>query len=65
MSAGTCVDCGGWFANALMVGAVETGSGPGVIVYACPEHARVRARFASAPEWLREDVAALDRNERK
>lgn len=46
-----------------MVGAIESGSGPGVILYACPEHARTRARRWDAPEWLPGDVAAFDEGE--
>ncbi|NGO73419.1 hypothetical protein [Streptomyces boncukensis] len=38
-----------------MIDAVETGSGPGAILYACPPCARTYALSPLAPDWLRED----------
>lgn len=43
-----------------MVAIIEAGSGPGGTIYACPDHARMRAERIDAPPWLREDIAALD-----
>ena len=55
-----CVDCGVYRLDAVMVAIIEAGSGPGGTVYACPDHARMRAERIDAPTWLRKDVAALD-----
>ncbi|GAA2105334.1 hypothetical protein GCM10009801_81650 [Streptomyces albiaxialis] len=48
-----CILCQEPTPHPVMVDAVETGSGPGAILYACPPCARVYARSPMAPAWLR------------
>ncbi|GAA2060884.1 hypothetical protein GCM10009801_02790 [Streptomyces albiaxialis] len=55
-----CARCGGATDEPVMIGAVEAGSGPGAIVYACPPCARSYAEKWYAPEWLRAELAARD-----
>lgn len=52
-----CARCGVDTGEPVMIAAVETGSGPGAIVYACPPCARAYARTPLAPEWLRQELA--------
>lgn len=58
-----CIDCGSTTNGAVMVGQVEAGSGPGAILYACIDHARVRARQSTAPGWLPAAVAEFEAQE--
>ncbi|MGW8374348.1 hypothetical protein [Streptomyces sp. ODS28] len=44
-----------------MIDAVEVGSGPGFIVYACPPCAHAYAATPFAPAWLREDLGLPER----
>lgn len=60
MTAAYCCVCERWDPDALLVRVVETGSGPGGMVYACLTDARVLARRSDTPDWLREDLAKLD-----
>ncbi|MGW8378053.1 hypothetical protein [Streptomyces sp. ODS28] len=46
-----CCECGVWDTDAVLVRIVETGSGTGGMIYACPQH---------APDWLRQSVADTD-----
>ncbi|MFG3253676.1 hypothetical protein [Streptomyces sp. NPDC048172] len=48
-----CFQCQGWSENTILVAVVETGSGPGGMVYACRAHAREFARGQDAPDWLK------------
>ena len=48
-----CVLCEEATHRPVMIDAIETGSGPGAILYACPPCARVYALSPRAPEWLR------------
>ncbi|MFJ8231691.1 hypothetical protein ACIQ9E_17300 [Streptomyces sp. NPDC094448] len=45
-SGGPCVVCGRVSGAAVEVGYLERGSGPGLVQYACPEHA---AAFSPGP----------------
>ena len=58
-----CIDCGATTSGAVMVGQVEAGSGPGAILYACIDHARVRAHQRTAPVWLPGAVAEFEAQE--
>lgn len=58
-----CIDCGTTTDGAIMVAAIEGGSGPGAILYACIDHARARAKQSSAPSWLPEAIAEFDARE--
>lgn len=60
MSAGYCSLCDAPCRGGILIQHVESGSGPGGMVYACPEHARERATRPDAPAWLRAAVANLD-----
>ncbi|MFG3259430.1 hypothetical protein [Streptomyces sp. NPDC048172] len=53
-----CARCHRMTGDPVMIGAVESGSGPGAIVYACPSCALEYAANWFAPDWLREDLAA-------
>ncbi|NGO71207.1 hypothetical protein [Streptomyces boncukensis] len=55
---GLCVRCHQVTDDPVMIGAVESGSGPGSILYACPPCAREYAENWFAPAWLREELAA-------
>ncbi|NGO73710.1 hypothetical protein [Streptomyces boncukensis] len=57
---GWCTVCEARVPDSMAVAYVETGSGPGRIVEACVRHARELARSTVAPDWLRDDIAALD-----
>jgi hypothetical protein len=58
-----CIDCGSTTNGAIMVAQRESGSGPGIIYYACIDHARGRATRRDAPEWLSNDIAAFEARE--
>lgn len=55
-----CCVCERWFGETVLVRVVETGSGPGGMLYGCVPHARMLAARPDAPDWLREDLAKLD-----
>ncbi|WP_326690760.1 MULTISPECIES: hypothetical protein [unclassified Streptomyces] len=57
---GHCVRCGRRVREAMTVAMVQGSSGPGRTVDACLPHAREYAAYALAPQWLRDDLAALD-----
>lgn len=61
LSPGRCCRCEREVRDAILVAVVEAGSGPGGLVSACEAHAREFALYPLAPEWLREDLATLDR----
>jgi hypothetical protein len=58
---GRCVRCGRRVAETITVARVRGSSGPDRIVEACLPHAREYATHVLAPQWLRDDLAALDR----
>lgn len=60
MSAGYCSLCEAPCRNALLVQCIDSGSGPGTMLYACPDHARQLATRPDAPTWLRTAIADLD-----
>ncbi|NGO69307.1 hypothetical protein [Streptomyces boncukensis] len=57
---GWCLRCERRVPDSMAVAYVETGSGPGGIVEACVRHARQLAASPAAPQWLKDDIAALD-----
>ncbi|OEV04168.1 hypothetical protein [Streptomyces oceani] len=57
---GECCRCRAQAEERMTVALVQGNSGPGWSTYACVPCARVYARSPLAPEWLREDLAALD-----
>ncbi|WP_344563669.1 hypothetical protein [Streptomyces axinellae] len=58
---GHCCHCDR-YRDAVMAVAIEGGnSGPGYLVEACVPHARALAARVLAPQWLRDDLAELDR----
>ncbi|MDJ1134429.1 hypothetical protein [Streptomyces iconiensis] len=61
LAPGHCCRCEAWVLDAVPVAVVEAGSGPGGLVSACEAHARELAAYPLAPDWLREDLAVLDR----
>lgn len=58
--AGECAACHRYAHERVLVAAVESGSGPGGLVYGCLPCARTRARSPFAPAWLAEDLAVID-----
>ncbi|WP_369209189.1 hypothetical protein [Streptomyces sp. PU-14G] len=60
MSGGHCLPCGQWREETVVVAVVEVNSGPGRLVEACLPHAREYAAYPLAPQWLRDDLAALE-----
>lgn len=54
-----CLVCGEG-TDTLMVGAIEGGSGPGRILYACRPHAREFAARPDAPQWLKNNFSPQD-----
>lgn len=44
----TCIKCKHVHPDAILVDVIETGSGPGGMIYTCLEHARIYAQFATA-----------------
>ncbi|MDT0382395.1 hypothetical protein RM572_26910 [Streptomyces sp. DSM 42041] len=61
--AGTCALCEEYAAERMTVAMVQGNSGPGWSRYACLPCARLLVASAFAPQWLREDVARLDKIE--
>jgi hypothetical protein len=57
---GHCCRCDKYVKQAVDVAYVPGNSGPGYIVRACIPHARRLARYQLAPQWLKDDLAALD-----
>ncbi len=56
-----CARCRRTTYEPVMIDAVEVGSGPGFIVYACPPCAHAYAATPFAPAWLREDLGLPER----
>ncbi|GAB2799060.1 hypothetical protein [Streptomyces daliensis] len=49
-----CCECGEWSADAVLVQVIESGSGPGGLLYACRAPcAVICAGRHCAPDWLR------------
>ncbi|WP_159788194.1 hypothetical protein [Streptomyces sp. NHF165] len=44
----------------MAVAYAQGNSGPGKVLEACEVHARVYAALWFAPQWLKDDIAALD-----
>lgn len=55
-----CQDCGVWRTDAVIVEHIAQNTGPGVLRYACPDHARERAHWVGAPDWLRKKFGVQD-----
>ncbi|MFG3259406.1 hypothetical protein [Streptomyces sp. NPDC048172] len=55
-----CARCRRGTDEPVMIGAVEAGSGPGAILYACPPCARAYAEKWYAPDWLRAELAVRE-----
>ncbi|MFD1828709.1 hypothetical protein ACFSJS_03380 [Streptomyces desertarenae] len=53
-----CCRCERLTDRPVLVGVVESGSGPGGMLYACPDHARWFATLPHAPQWLRDELHA-------
>ncbi|MBO8189311.1 hypothetical protein [Streptomyces spirodelae] len=60
VGAGYCLPCGQWCDRTVVVALVHVNSGPGRAVEACLPHAREYAAYPLAPQWLRDDLAAVD-----
>lgn len=58
--AGECAVCKEHAHERTLIAAVESGSGPGGLVYGCLPCARLRARSPFAPEWLAKELAVID-----
>ncbi|MGW5022301.1 hypothetical protein [Streptomyces cacaoi] len=61
---GWCVDCERYVGDAMAVAYAQGNSGPGKVLEACVAHAREYAALWFAPQWLKDDIAALDAAER-
>jgi hypothetical protein len=59
-AAGECTRCHEHAAERVTVALVDSGSGPGWSSYACLPCGRILAKSTFAPQWLRDDIAALD-----
>lgn len=59
-AAGTCSRCREYAEERVTVAFVDGGSGPGWSRYACIPCARILVRSQFAPDWLRDDMTALD-----
>ncbi|WP_149564430.1 hypothetical protein [Streptomyces cacaoi] len=57
---GWCVDCERYVGDAMAVAYAQGNSGPGKVLEACIAHAREYAALWFAPQWLKDDIAALD-----
>ena len=55
-----CVDCNKYVGDAMAVAYAQGNSGPGKVLEACVAHAREYAALWFAPQWLKDDIAALD-----
>ncbi|QHF97949.1 hypothetical protein DEH18_33535 [Streptomyces sp. NHF165] len=60
ISYGWCVDCDKYVGDAMAVAYAQGNSGPGKVLHACIAHAREYAALWFAPQWLKDDIAALD-----
>ena len=63
MRAGHCSWLGAWADDVVLVKIHEGGSGPGGGAYACLSCARPLTRSRLAPEWLRQQVEAMEARE--
>lgn len=62
VGAGYCLPCARWCPETVVVALVHVNSGPGRTVAACLPHAREYAAYPLAPQWLRDDLAEVDRH---
>lgn len=60
VESGHCCRCDKHSDEVMDVAYVMGNSGPGYIVRACLPHARRLARYQLAPQWLRDDMAAVE-----
>lgn len=58
--AARCDRCDVYTEDAVYVGHVEQGSGPGASIYACRPHAIAYAKGGFAPTWLRDSLLGGD-----
>lgn len=58
--AGECAVCKEHAHERMLIAVVESGSGPGGLVYGCLPCARLRARSPFAPAWLAEELTLID-----